>query len=253
MAPNRWELKPETLRAVSDPDQLGFETTLDLTPLKEKVVAQDRAVHALEFGLGVRDLEYNIFVAGPPRAGKTETIMAYVAELAAKEPSPPDYIYVHNFKDPDTPRAIMFPAGSGRKLQKDINDLVAHLRRSHRGFELVARTGAGQQMAILDPGAGPHAYSVARVFRRDELERLVPERFEQVSRDRHADAPSRDSVRERERLGGGEREIAARRVLRVHAEHPEDERPGAFAHLPCAGRVQRRYAVLPCLLRRECP
>ncbi len=46
-------------------------------------MAQDRAVHALEFGLGVKDLEYNIFVAGPPRAGKTETIMAYVQELAA--------------------------------------------------------------------------------------------------------------------------------------------------------------------------
>jgi hypothetical protein len=90
MSPNRWELKPESLRAVFDPDSLGFETTLDVTPLKEKVVGQDRAVHALEFGLGVKDLEYNIFVAGPPRAGKTETIMAYVQDLAAKEPTPPD-------------------------------------------------------------------------------------------------------------------------------------------------------------------
>ena len=105
MSPNRWELKPESLRAVCNPDALGFETTLDVAPLKEKVVAQDRAVHALEFGLGVKDLEYNIFVAGPPRAGKTEAIMAYVQELAASEPTPPDYIYVHNFKDPESPRA----------------------------------------------------------------------------------------------------------------------------------------------------
>ena len=89
MSPNRWELKSESLRAVCDPDALGFETTSDVSPLKEKVVAQDRAVHALEFGLGVKDLEYNIFVAGPPRAGKTETIMAYVQELAATEPTPP--------------------------------------------------------------------------------------------------------------------------------------------------------------------
>jgi len=29
---------------------LGFETTLDVSPMKAKVVAQDRAVHALEFG-----------------------------------------------------------------------------------------------------------------------------------------------------------------------------------------------------------
>jgi lon-related putative ATP-dependent protease len=128
MSPNRWELKPESLRAVCDPDRLGFETTLDLTPLKEKVVAQDRAVHALEFGLGVRDLEYNIFVAGPPRAGKTETIMAYVAELAAKEPSPPDYIYVHNFRDPEKPQTISLPKGLGRGLRADMEELISTLR-----------------------------------------------------------------------------------------------------------------------------
>jgi predicted ATP-dependent protease len=128
MSPNRWELKPESLRAVCDPDALGFETTLDVTPLKEKVVAQDRAVHALEFGLGVKDLEYNIYVAGPPRAGKTETIMAYVQEMAAKEPTPPDYIYVHNFKDPEMPQSLSLPNGKGRLLKADMEVLISNLR-----------------------------------------------------------------------------------------------------------------------------
>ena len=128
MSPNRWELKPESLRAVVDPDSLGFETTLDVTPLKEKVVGQDRAVHALEFGLGVKDLEYNIFVAGPPRAGKTETIMAYVQELAAKEPTPPDLIYVHNFKDPERPQTLSLPTGKGRGLKADMEELISTLR-----------------------------------------------------------------------------------------------------------------------------
>ena len=128
MAPNRWELKPESLRAVCDPNQLGFETTLDLTPLKDKVVAQDRAVHALEFGLGVKDLEYNVYVAGPPRSGKTETIMAYVAELAAKEPSPPDYIYVYNFRDPEKPQSLNLPKGTGRSLKADMEELISTLR-----------------------------------------------------------------------------------------------------------------------------
>jgi lon-related putative ATP-dependent protease len=128
MSPNRWELKPESLRAVFDPNSLGFETTLDVTPLKEKVVGQDRAVHALEFGLGVKDLEYNIFVAGPPRAGKTETIMAYVQELAAKEPAPPDWAYVYNFKDPEKPQTLSLPTGTGRALKADMEDLISTLR-----------------------------------------------------------------------------------------------------------------------------
>jgi len=128
MSPNRWELKPESLRAVCDPEALGFETTLDVGPLKAKVVAQDRAVHALEFGLGVKDLEYNIFVAGPPRAGKTEAIMAYVQELAATEPTPPDYIYVHNFKDPEKPESLSLPPGKGRLLKADMEVLISNLK-----------------------------------------------------------------------------------------------------------------------------
>ncbi|MEJ2672175.1 MAG: AAA family ATPase [Deltaproteobacteria bacterium] len=128
MSPNRWELKPESLRAVCDPDSLGFETTLDISAPKEKVVAQDRAVHALEFGLGVKDLEYNIFVAGPPRAGKTEAIMAYVQEMAAKEPTPPDYVYVHNFKDPEKPQSMDLPTGRGRELKADMEELISNLK-----------------------------------------------------------------------------------------------------------------------------
>ena len=128
MSQSLWELKPESLRVVCDPDSLGFETTIDLTPLKEKVVGQDRAVQALEFGLGIKDLEYNIFVAGPPRANKTEMIMAYVKELAAAQPPPPDYIYVHNFKDGERPQALNLPAGKGRLLKADMEELIATLR-----------------------------------------------------------------------------------------------------------------------------
>jgi len=128
MAPNRWELKPESLRAVCDADSLGFETTMDLTPSKEKVVGQERAKHALEFGLAIKDLEYNVFVAGPPRAGKTEMIKAYVAELAASEPAPPDYIYVYNFQDPEKPKALGLPPGQGRVLKADMDELISTLK-----------------------------------------------------------------------------------------------------------------------------
>ena len=128
MSQSLWELKPENLRAECDPDQLGFETTLDLAPMKAKVVAQDRAQHALEFGLGLKDPEYNIFVAGPRLSRKTETIKDYVSELAAKEPSPPDFVYVHNYKEPERPKTLTLPAGRGRTLQADMEDLVSKLR-----------------------------------------------------------------------------------------------------------------------------
>jgi len=128
MPGNLWELKPENLRSECDFNTLGFETTADLKPLKVKVVAQDRAQRALEFGLGIKDHEYNIFVAGPRHARKTEAIKDYVSELAAKEPSPPDYLYVHNFKEPERPQNLVLPTGRGRTLKTDLEELVVNLR-----------------------------------------------------------------------------------------------------------------------------
>ncbi|MEJ2092436.1 MAG: ATP-binding protein [Syntrophobacterales bacterium] len=130
MAVNLWELKPENLRDECDVDTLGFETTADLTPLKVKVVAQDRAQRALEFGLGIKDHEYNIFVAGPRHSRKTEAIKDYVSELAAKEPSPPDYLYVHNFKEPERPQNLVLPTGRGRTLKTDMEELIANLKHN---------------------------------------------------------------------------------------------------------------------------
>lgn len=129
MAGNLWELKPESLRDECDYDALGFETTRDLTPLKVKVVAQDRAQRALEFGLGIKDNEYNIFVAGPRHSRKTEAIKDYVGELASKEPSPPDYLYVHNFQEPERPKNMVLPTGRGRTLKTDMEELIADLKQ----------------------------------------------------------------------------------------------------------------------------
>ena len=128
MSENLWELKPENLRAECDLDTLRFETTSDLDPLKHKVVAQDRAQRALEFGLRIKDHEYNIYVAGPRHARKTETIKEYVSELAAKEPCPPDYLYVHNFKEPEAPRSLVLPTGRGRTLKTDMEELLTNLK-----------------------------------------------------------------------------------------------------------------------------
>ena len=80
---NDWELKPEELREVCSPDKLGFETTADLAVRPEQVIAQNRAMHALELGLGMKDYDFNIFVAGRPRSGRTEMIKKYVENLAA--------------------------------------------------------------------------------------------------------------------------------------------------------------------------
>jgi hypothetical protein len=62
-------LQPEELRRRCDPGIFGVETTSECTPLDD-VIGQERALRALDLGLGIKDFRYNIYVAGSPWHGK---------------------------------------------------------------------------------------------------------------------------------------------------------------------------------------
>jgi len=128
MTSSQWELQPEDLRASCPPDSLGFETTADLAPVEDKVIAQYRVLHALEFGLGMKDPEFNLYVSGLARSGKWEMINAYVAKIAAAAPTPPDYVYIFNFKEPEKPRTLKLPTGTGKGFKADMAELLNTLR-----------------------------------------------------------------------------------------------------------------------------
>ncbi|MBI4763934.1 MAG: AAA family ATPase [Deltaproteobacteria bacterium] len=125
---NRKELTPEELRRTCDPDSLGFETTEDLPISPDRVISQDRAVRAILFGVGMDGLEYNIFVAGPPKTGMTYITRTLIEEIARSKNPPMDWCYIHNFKNPDRPKALSLPSGKGKELKKDLQELIADLR-----------------------------------------------------------------------------------------------------------------------------
>jgi ATP-dependent Lon protease len=106
---------------------LKFSSTRELGDGKE-FVGQERALAALELGLGVSSSGYNIFVSGLTGAEKLETLRRWVIHHAAKAPTPGDWIYVHNFKHPDAPRAIYLQPGEGVQLRERMHELVRTLR-----------------------------------------------------------------------------------------------------------------------------
>ncbi|MBN1953787.1 MAG: AAA family ATPase [Anaerolineae bacterium] len=129
------ELLPEQLRRTCDPQSWSFDTTAEL-PLTPEIFGQPRATQAIEFGLDVAGGGYNIFVLGPGGTGRTTTIQRFLAQRAAKRPTPDDWVYVYNFYRPRCPRAIRLPAGKGRQFQEDMASLVAELRQTlPRAFE----------------------------------------------------------------------------------------------------------------------
>jgi lon-related putative ATP-dependent protease len=121
-------LSAEEARRTLDPATLPFRTTAEVDPLSV-TVGQPRALDAIEFGLQAGSRGFNLFVAGPSGTGRENTVLSYMREHAAKRPTPPDWIYVHNFMALDRPVAISLPAGDGRVFEKAMHDLVQTIQR----------------------------------------------------------------------------------------------------------------------------
>ncbi len=117
------QLTPGQLRRRIAPDSFAFETTADLPSIK-RPLGQERALRALEFGLGIQSEGYNIFVLGPPGAGKRSTSLGVLEKTARERPAPGDWVYVYNFEDEEQPRALPLPAGLGEELRRDMEALV---------------------------------------------------------------------------------------------------------------------------------
>ncbi len=126
---DQFKVPVEKLRRICNCDQeLDYcLTSLDLPPL-EGVIGQERAVRSMKFGLAMDTPGYNIFVAGPPGTGKSTYVHAVVSQAAAKKSIPPDWCYINDFSDHDSPLAVSLPAGQGRIFQSDMDELIADLR-----------------------------------------------------------------------------------------------------------------------------
>lgn len=119
-------LDAEELCRTCDPDQFTFETTAELDDLQE-VIGQDRAVDAIQFGIGIQRSGYNLFALGPNGTGKHTSVKRSLEKKATGEPVPFDWCYVNNFDQPHTPNALQLPAGQGTTLKKDMDHLIEEL------------------------------------------------------------------------------------------------------------------------------
>lgn len=122
------EVPVNDLRAFVDPETLPCENTASVKPLEKGVVGQTRGIDAIQFGMGLKDGGYNIFVAGPLKAGLTYITKTFLEEQARQEPVPPDWCYVFNFKNPDQPKSLRLAAGRGKELKKDMEIFIETLK-----------------------------------------------------------------------------------------------------------------------------
>ena len=120
------ELSVDQLYTHTDPDAFSFETTADLEDL-DRVIGQPRAVEALQFGVGIQAVGYNVFAMGPTGAGKRELVREFFEREASSRPVPHDWCYVNNFDESHKPKALRLPPGMGVQFREDMKDLVESL------------------------------------------------------------------------------------------------------------------------------
>lgn len=129
------ELTADELWAPFDPAGFDFETTDTLSD-EVTIIGQDRAVDAIDFGVGMASFGFNIYALGYTGTGRTTTIHTFLNRIAAGQPVPQDWIYVNNFGDPNRPRAIALPPGTAVRFRCDMQELVSDLQRDiPRAFE----------------------------------------------------------------------------------------------------------------------
>ncbi|MDH3796562.1 MAG: AAA family ATPase, partial [Flavobacteriaceae bacterium] len=88
------------------------------------LIGQDRALEALEFGIGNKGGGFNIYVSGYPGSGKLKAVNHFLEEKAKVEEAPGDWCYVNNFKDPYCPKKLALPKGGAEIFRDEINKII---------------------------------------------------------------------------------------------------------------------------------
>jgi predicted ATP-dependent protease len=107
----------------------GLPASKAYTKHRTHIIGQERAIEALQMGLYLESPGYNIFVSGPGGSGKMTTAKHVLADF--KKPRKPlkDYVYVHNFVEPDSPHLLVLKPGDGLRLKKAMDKLVKSIKR----------------------------------------------------------------------------------------------------------------------------
>lgn len=121
------ELPVELLRWSCVLESIPFKTSDECKPCEE-IIGQERALKAIQTGLDIKSLGYNIFITGMVGTGRTTTTKKLLEKMKKTEETPDDILYVNNFKNPDEPMLITTPAGKGKRLKEAMENLIGMLR-----------------------------------------------------------------------------------------------------------------------------
>src|SRR5260221_3115185 len=117
------ELSAGELKIVLPLDGQALERAASNDGMVE-LFGQNRALDAIRLAIGIDAPGYNVFVSGLRTRHERESVLKLLREKAATMPTPGDWVYVNNFKIPESPTAIYLEPGKGVELRERMRQLV---------------------------------------------------------------------------------------------------------------------------------
>lgn len=154
-------LEPGMLRWTCPDDVFQFERSSELKPTK-KIVGQNRAIRAVKLGLEIPSSGYNMFVTGVSGSGRETTVKRILDQIDTTATNLTDICYVYNFEDSSRPRALVFPAGDGRKFKEGVDSCVGLLKKNIV-VVLKSESTAAERAALLETFSGEKKEQMEKV------------------------------------------------------------------------------------------
>lgn len=113
--------------------------------------SHSRAREALEFGMNMHHPEFNIYVIGDDRTGRMDGTKRFLESYIKHKPTPPDWVYLNNFKQTHKPLPFQLNAGQGIVLKQYMRHFVVKLEaiiiNTLESSELAAKIQAANDTA----------------------------------------------------------------------------------------------------------
>lgn len=95
--------------------------------IEQSFVGHERAKEALDFGLSMSSVGFNVFAMGEHGTGRQTLIQQLLTKLAKEQPTPVEWCYINNFDENHAPFKLYVNPGDGKQLLSRINKFIDEL------------------------------------------------------------------------------------------------------------------------------
>ncbi len=104
-----------------------FSQSLEQASSEQRFIGHDRAKEALDFGLSMEAIGFNVFAMGEHGTGRLTLIKQMLTTVASEQTTPSEWCYINNFDDSLAPFKLYLSPGNGKQLLSRMNTFIDEL------------------------------------------------------------------------------------------------------------------------------